>query len=107
MLIAVVGLASSGKNTLIEDLVLNHSFIRVNISSTTTSGITSSNDSNQLNFKSSSAFLDYATRNWRQDFVTRDLKNKSKLIEFSKRPFVVILGIESPLVIRYSRTVMS
>lgn len=105
MLIAIIGLNSSGKKTLLEYLISNFNFIQVKIDSNSTNEIESA--ANCLTFKSSSEFLDYSTRNWRQNFVTIDLKNKSKLIEFSKRPFVIIIGIEAPLIIRYSRNVMS
>lgn len=100
MLIAILGLPQAGKATLVQHLVQEHAFTHVVIS-TQPPPVSSSTPA--LHFRTSSAFLDYATRNWREDYVTTHLRNKLKLVEFAKRPFVVIVGVEAPLRVRWKR----
>ncbi|KDE04746.1 hypothetical protein MVLG_04803 [Microbotryum lychnidis-dioicae p1A1 Lamole] len=108
MLIILIGASQSGKNTLAQHLIDTHSYTRVHLprdptksSSESSSDFTSNSD---LHFDSSTEFLDYATRYWKVDYVTTDLRNAVKLHEFSKRPFVAIVAVEAPLSVRYSRT---
>ncbi|SCZ98218.1 BZ3500_MvSof-1268-A1-R1_Chr3-2g06227 [Microbotryum saponariae] len=114
MLIILIGASQSGKNTLAQHLVDTHSYTRVRLPrdpiselTPTTHSTESSSDftsNSDLHFDSSTEFLDYATRYWKVDYVTTDLRNAVKLHEFSKRPFVAIVAVEAPLSVRYSRT---
>lgn len=112
MLIAIIGLPKSGKSTLVNHLIQQQDFVQVSIispndnrapQSSTTTGIS---NASQITFNTSSDFLDYATKNWRRDFVTVDLKSRNKLVEFLKRPFVAVVAVEAPLGIRYKREVL-
>lgn len=101
MLIALLGPPQSGKTTLAAHLQQHHAYTVVRIDPAPHPSSTQTND---LTFASSSDFLDYATRNWRCNFVTRDLTSRVKLIEFMKRPFVVVVSIEAPLMVRWRRS---
>ncbi|KAI5477113.1 dCMP deaminase [Pseudohyphozyma bogoriensis] len=101
MLIALLGPACSGKSTLASHLVDTLTFKRVHVGHPPLTD--RSNDS--LFFASSSAFLDYATQHYQEDFVTTDLTDGVKLAEFAKRPFVAIVGVEAPVGVRFSRAV--
>lgn len=56
-----------------------------------------------LKFNSPLEMLDYATRNWRSDFVTEDLQTKELLDPFLKRPFFLLLEVDAPLMTRFER----
>jgi len=47
--------------------------------------------------------LDYVTRNWRANFATTSLTDSSVLREFLVRPFVMILKLDAPLLLRWGR----
>ncbi|GAA5967007.1 hypothetical protein JCM11641_000413 [Rhodosporidiobolus odoratus] len=106
MLICLIGPPQSGKNSLADFLVSHHAFKHVTISSSPSSPRPSSSNPH-LEFNSSSDFLDHATRYWRRDFVTTSLTNKTKLVEFAKRPFVAIIAVDAPLGVRFRRAVNS
>ncbi|KAJ6575285.1 cytidine deaminase-like protein [Mycena capillaripes] len=55
-------------------------------------------------FSSPTSLLDYVTRNWRLDFVTVDLYTRDVVEAFVKRPFFLLLSIDSPLLARFYRT---
>lgn len=99
MLICVLGPPQSGKNSLADHLVAEHSFIRVHIGSAHEPG--ASGDA--LAFASSSDFLDFVTQTWRKDYVTTDLTGRVKLEEFAKRPFVAVVSVQAPLRVRFQR----
>lgn len=105
MLIAIVGPPQAGKHTLANHLVTQHQFTRVHITSSAPPPL--DKDANSLYFSSSSEFLDHATQTWRVDYVTTDLKNKLKLQEFSKRPFVAVVAVDAPIGVRFKRAVAS
>jgi dCMP deaminase len=102
MLIALLGPPQSGKTTFATYLQQHHNYTIVHI--LPSSSKEKENQKNELYFSTSNDFLDYATRNWRCDFVTRDLRSRNKLMEFMKRPFVVVVSIESPLMVRWGRS---
>jgi dCMP deaminase len=57
-----------------------------------------------LFFSSHSQLLDHVTRNWRSNFVTRDLNTRDALEMFTKRPFFMLISVEAPLLERYRRS---
>ncbi|KAM0754942.1 hypothetical protein T439DRAFT_284668 [Meredithblackwellia eburnea MCA 4105] len=103
MLIFLVGLSQSGKNTLAHHLESQHGFLRVHVGQDASSRASSTS----LAFDSSNDFLDHVTQSWRVNYVTTDVLSKGKLVEFAKRPFVAIVSIEAPLMVRYRRKVAS
>lgn len=54
-------------------------------------------------FRSSAEMLDFATRNWRSNFVTTSLCTRQDLEAFTKRPFFLLLGADAPIVMRWNR----
>lgn len=104
MLIIVIGPHKAGKDVLAQHLVTKHGFRRVRLGAAT--GRDASNATGDaLWFSSSSAFLDYATRTWRRDYVCTDMHSHLKLQEFVKRPFVAVVAVDAPLGVRFRRAV--
>lgn len=56
-----------------------------------------------LLFRSTADLLSHITKNWRTNFVTIDLDTRDVLAEFKTRPFVLIVGVDAPLLTRYRR----
>lgn len=54
-------------------------------------------------FSSTASMLKHVTRNWQADFVTVDLRTKEQLEPFATRPFVLVVSIDAPLLIRFRR----
>lgn len=52
---------------------------------------------------SAEALLDYATRNWRDRLVTTDVQDRRSFALLSKRPFFLLISVESPLADRFDR----
>ncbi|EIN13942.1 hypothetical protein PUNSTDRAFT_59746 [Punctularia strigosozonata HHB-11173 SS5] len=57
----------------------------------------------QLVFSKPAEMLQYATRNWLQNFVTVDLQAKADIQEFSIRPFFMLVHVDAPVLQRFSR----
>ncbi len=57
-----------------------------------------------LLFRSSAELLAHITKNWRSNFVTLDLDTKEALAEFLTRPFVLVVSVDAPLLMRYKRS---
>ncbi|GAA6011337.1 hypothetical protein JCM10207_008305 [Rhodosporidiobolus poonsookiae] len=103
MLVCIVGPPQSGKNSLADHLVTHHAFQRVHIAPSPPTLPLDATPDSHLHFTSSSDFLDRATRTWRRNYVTTDLTNKLKLVEFAKRPFTAIIAVDAPLGVRFRR----
>ncbi|KAM0788243.1 hypothetical protein ACM66B_001395 [Microbotryomycetes sp. NB124-2] len=101
MLIVIVGPPQAGKNELAQHLVDVHGFERVQISS----ALSDATRADALHFRSSSDFLEHATRTWRRNYVCTDLHSHQKLQEFCKRPFVAVVAVDAPIGVRYRRAV--
>jgi len=54
-------------------------------------------------FHSPIAMLDYVTLNWKDNFVTTDLCTRALVEIFIKRPFFMLISVDAPLLVRYSR----
>lgn len=98
MLVLIVGPPKAGKSLLATHLCSQHSFTRVHLSQASPSP-------DALHFSSSSSFLDYATATWRETYVCTDLRSATKLSEFSKRPWCIILAVDGPVGVRFLRAV--
>lgn len=57
-----------------------------------------------LLFRSSAELLAHITKHWRSNFVTLDLDTKEVLAEFLTRPFVLVVSVDAPLLMRYRRS---
>ncbi|PVG01867.1 hypothetical protein CPB86DRAFT_698584 [Serendipita vermifera] len=89
MFIGLIGTRYSGKSTVCEYLK--------------TRGFTFPVPSS-LRFDTAGEMLEYATRNWRSDFVTEDLQTREQLDPFLKRPFFLLVEIDAPLMLRFERS---
>ena len=56
-----------------------------------------------LLFASAAELLVHVTRNWRSNFVTRDLRTERMIQMFIKRPFFMLVGVDSPISDRFRR----
>lgn len=55
-------------------------------------------------FPSATALLEYATAHWREDLVTVDLSRGADVrLGFDKRPWFLLVAVEAPLGVRFSR----
>ena len=59
-----------------------------------------------LVFSSPASMLKHVTRHWQADFVTVDLRTRGQLEPFTTRPFVLVVSIDAPLLIRFRRYVI-
>ncbi|KAH9486498.1 Deoxycytidylate deaminase [Psilocybe cubensis] len=57
-----------------------------------------------LCFSSHTELLDYVTKNWRNDFVTSDLRTRSLIETFVRRPFFLLVSVDAPLLERFHRS---
>lgn len=64
----------------------------------------SEDSSKPLSFSSPAEMLDYVTLNWRDNFFTVDLSTRDLLEKFIRRPFFMLLNVDAPVLIRYSRS---
>lgn len=96
MLIAIVGLACSGKSAVAEYLVARHGFQIITLDAS----------GGENDFASPDAMLHHVTSNWRTNFVTLALDSSPLIEMFEKRPFFLLLGVEAPLMQRWNRARM-
>ncbi|TEA11297.1 Deoxycytidylate deaminase [Colletotrichum sidae] len=59
--------------------------------------------SNDLSFASAEALLEYVTVRWQARFVTTDVHNEAILDHLARRPFFMLISVDSPLTVRYAR----
>ncbi|KAF9454122.1 hypothetical protein P691DRAFT_848027 [Macrolepiota fuliginosa MF-IS2] len=57
-----------------------------------------------MSFPDPATMLDYITLNWRDNFVTVDLCTRNLVERFVRRPFFMLVKVDAPLLIRYSRS---
>jgi dCMP deaminase len=58
-----------------------------------------------LSFPSPPDLLEYVTERWEDNFVTDDLKTKELVEYFLKRPFFMLVSVDTPLMQRYYRSI--
>lgn len=61
----------------------------------------------RLSFASTSELLEHVTHNWRSNFVTVDLQTEEALQPFITRPFVLVVNVDAPLLVRFQRSVQA
>ncbi|KEZ45179.1 Deoxycytidylate deaminase [Scedosporium apiospermum] len=124
MLIGICGGICSGKKTVAQYLVDHHGFKHLYLEppsqdtsqSTPSSTTTTSSSSDQkqqplplthpsqpYTFPTVESLLDFVTKRWRSRFVTTNIHNESILDLLSRRPFFILVSVDSPLVIRHRR----
>ncbi|TXT13768.1 hypothetical protein VHUM_01135 [Vanrija humicola] len=106
MIIALVGTPSAGKHTILEYLVAQHAFVRLDLGGADTgvgAGVGALSLGEPTTFTSPDALLDYATRNWQRNYVTTALRTHADVEPFLKRPFFLLVGVDGPLRSRFSR----
>lgn len=54
-------------------------------------------------FSGADTLLEFATRHWREHFVTEDLVTREVIEAFSKRPFFFLINVEAPISTRFLR----
>ncbi|GJJ77442.1 dCMP deaminase [Entomortierella parvispora] len=59
----------------------------------------------RLVFRTIEAMLDHVTLNWMEHFATCDVNTVQGIATFRKRPFFLLLSVESPMMVRYRRCV--
>ncbi|KAF8506786.1 cytidine deaminase-like protein [Russula emetica] len=106
MFIAIIGTRLSGKST-VETYLTERGFIPVKLISRTPEheGRAQARRGTEhlLCFTSAAELLEHVTRNWRQDFVTQDLRTEQAIQMFIKRPFFMLLSIDGPISDRFRR----
>ncbi|KAJ8702228.1 Deoxycytidine monophosphate (dCMP) deaminase [Pleurotus ostreatus] len=56
-----------------------------------------------LHFDTADGLLQHVTTNWRSHFVTTDLRDRTLIRKFVRRPFFMLMNVDAPLVERYRR----
>ncbi|KAG0242110.1 Deoxycytidine monophosphate (dCMP) deaminase [Mortierella sp. GBA43] len=116
MFVGIVGPTCCGKHEAMNLLASLHGFTRLYLKSSTDRGNQSitpdiSNGSNTqktnqfLEFETASKMLDHVTLNWMEHFVTCDVQTMEGISILRKRPFFLLLSVESPIMVRYHRCI--
>lgn len=101
MLIAIIGPPCSGKETIASYLIQHESFNRV----TSRPSQTPAKTTTTTVFHTPSQLLDFATLNWRTNYVTTDLTRLEDLEGgFLKRPWFLLVGVEAGVGVRWRRS---
>ncbi|KAG9071742.1 Deoxycytidine monophosphate (dCMP) deaminase, partial [Linnemannia hyalina] len=59
----------------------------------------------RIEFDTIEALLDHVTLNWMDHFVTCDVNSVEGIAILRKRPFFLLLSVESPMMTRFRRSV--
>jgi dCMP deaminase len=110
MFVGIVGPSCSGKHEVMDMLAAMYSFTRLYLRpSTTHTGKQEHTEKVQkqtcIEFDTVEAMLDHVTLNWMDHFVTCDVKSVEGIAILRKRPFFLLLSIESPMMVRFRRSV--
>ncbi|KAJ1867035.1 hypothetical protein LPJ78_001352 [Coemansia sp. RSA 989] len=58
---------------------------------------------NSTRFKTAKGILNFVTPRWQRDYVTTDVTNPIDIYRLWKRPFVLVVGLDAPVLLRYKR----
>lgn len=94
MLVALVGLVCAGKSSVANYLIDKHGFTQITLAP---------KSPGTLHFDSPEAMLHHVTAHWRTNYVTLDLDTTEMVGMFDKRPFFLLVGIEAPMMLRWTR----
>lgn len=65
--------------------------------------VPSSNEQNGINFSTVHDLLDYATKHWRENFVTSSIHDESVVDVLAHRPFFILIHVDAPVSVRWQR----
>jgi dCMP deaminase len=132
MFVGIAGPICSGKRTIADFLISNHGFVRLclrdvdrkglsgdecdaidTLASTSpiddVKGLSKGIQSVKVDAKGDIWFdfmgqmVDYVTKRWRENFVTVDIWTEDDLEIVIKRPFFLLISVDSPVGIRWKR----
>ncbi|KAJ2159584.1 Deoxycytidine monophosphate (dCMP) deaminase [Coemansia sp. RSA 552] len=101
MFIVVIGTKASGKETVTEYLTSALGFTRLRLSANSESSAV--DGSSTTMFQSAKDILRFVTPRWQTRFVTTDVTSPIDLYRLWKRPFVLVVGVDAPMSLRYKR----
>ena len=112
MLIGICGSICSGKHTTAEYLIQHHGFLRLHLPTTLTPtgtdsphflpSISDEKGTRGLTFPDVDSLLDFTTKRWQENWVLTDISS-SNLDLLLRRPFFLLISIDAPITLRYSR----
>ncbi|KAF9305771.1 Deoxycytidine monophosphate (dCMP) deaminase [Mortierella antarctica] len=113
MFIGIVGPTCSGKHEVANLLSIHYGFQQLGLRRDSGEGTTSTrSESKELTgshpqkvFDTIEQMLDYVTLHWMGHFVTCDVHTVQGISILRKRPFFLLLSVESPMMMRYRRCV--
>ena len=109
----------AGKDAIASYLIEHHSFSRLTLCSTTVARESSlsysvSNNTEETKvayqnqsdhaFETTEELVEFVTSRWRQHWVTTDIENEASLECIIRRPFSLLVSIDAPIHIRWSRS---
>ncbi|CAK4025058.1 Deoxycytidylate deaminase [Lecanosticta acicola] len=115
MLIGICGGICAGKYSVLEYLVQRHDFQILKLTRTASTPsieksaseahVPDADESNDkgMTFPDANELLDYATKHWRERFVTTSIYDESIVDVLSRRPFFILLHIDAPISVRWQR----
>ncbi|KAH8080857.1 putative dCMP deaminase [Filobasidium floriforme] len=103
MFVVLVGTPGSGKDTIARYLESKHGFLRVGTEATGKAGQPSTVTTKEYPFPSRNYLLNHITQNWKSDFVTTCLTTEAELLPFIKRPSVLVVAVDGPVMARWKR----
>ncbi|KAF9131290.1 Deoxycytidine monophosphate (dCMP) deaminase [Mortierella sp. 14UC] len=110
MFVGIVGPSCSGKHEVMNLLATMYNFTRLYLRSSTVHTDKQQHTQKvqtqtRIEFDTLEAMLDHVTLNWMDHFVTCDVKSVEGIAILRKRPFFLLLSVESPMMTRFRRSV--
>ncbi|KAF8987287.1 Deoxycytidine monophosphate (dCMP) deaminase [Haplosporangium bisporale] len=112
MFIGIVGPACSGKHEVANLLTNHYGFVQLGLKRDSSEGTTRARSRSiattglpHKDFDTVEQMLDYVTLHWMDHFVTCDVRTVQGISILRKRPFFLLLSVESPMMMRYRRCV--
>ncbi|KAJ2502445.1 Deoxycytidine monophosphate (dCMP) deaminase [Coemansia sp. RSA 1972] len=99
MFIVVIGTKASGKEAVASQLVQALGFTRLHLAADSQVDDTDG----KTTFNSAKDILKFVTPRWRTNYVTTDVTTPVDLYLLWKRPFVLVVGVDAPVSLRYRR----
>ncbi|KAF9907216.1 Deoxycytidine monophosphate (dCMP) deaminase [Linnemannia zychae] len=110
MFVGIVGPSCSGKHEVMNLLATMYNFTRLYLRSSTVETDKQQHaqkvqQEKHIEFDTIEAMLDHVTLNWMDHFVTCDVRSVEGIAVLRKRPFFLLLSVESPMMTRFRRSV--